>query len=212
MIRTLTVFAIACCLFGCESTPVADDAAPVVRNDASVVAGWLSGSFSSRAQAESDDRFRDVTLEVAPIWPARDDGPWLYVEQALAEQPDRPYRQRIYRLSAPTPGVVISDIFSIPEPRAAVGAWQNPARLNALTPDDLTPLAGCSVRLERAGQGEYAGSTGSQTCPSTVQGASYATSEVRLTPDRLESWDRGFDARGRQVWGSEAGPYIFLRK
>ena len=29
--------------------------------------------------------------------------------------------------------------------------------------------------------------------------------------DRLLSWDRGFDAAGKQVWGAEKGPYEFLR-
>ncbi|MEY2746457.1 MAG: CpeT/CpcT family, partial [Planctomycetota bacterium] len=25
------------------------------------------------------------------------------------------------------------------------------------------------------------------------------------------SWDRGFDAAGKQVWGSTKGPYLFER-
>jgi hypothetical protein len=25
------------------------------------------------------------------------------------------------------------------------------------------------------------------------------------------SWDRGFDEQGQQVWGAEAGAYVFLK-
>jgi hypothetical protein len=25
----------------------------------------------------------------------------------------------------------------------------------------------------------------------------------------MESWDRGFDAQGNQVWGATKGPYVF---
>jgi len=48
-------------------------------------------------------------------------------------------------------------------------------------------------------------------CESTLRGAAYATSEVRLTLARMESWDRGFDRPGTQVWGATEGPYIFER-
>ena len=37
-----------------------------------------------------------------------------------------------------------------------------------------------------------------------------ATSEVVVSPGRIESWDRGFDAEGAQVWGAEKGAYVFL--
>jgi hypothetical protein len=37
-----------------------------------------------------------------------------------------------------------------------------------------------------------------------------ATSEVVVSPGRIESWDRGFDAEGVQVWGAEKGAYVFL--
>ena len=40
--------------------------------------------------------------------------------------------------------------------------------------------------------------------------AAYATSEVVIIPGRIESWDRGFDADGNQVWGAASGPYVFI--
>jgi len=49
-------------------------------------------------------------------------------------------------------------------------------------------------------------------CASELDGARYANSEVTLTDDWLDSWDRGFDASGTQVWGEQAVPYRFDRR
>jgi hypothetical protein len=46
---------------------------------------------------------------------------------------------------------------------------------------------------------------------STLRGASWESSEVVLLPGVLETWDRGFDAAGQQVWGAVKGPYRFVR-
>ena len=57
----------------------------------------------------------------------------------------------------------------------------------------------------------FYGATRENDCESSLRGASYATSEVRLFADAMHSWDRGYDADGVQVWGATAGPYEFLR-
>jgi hypothetical protein len=44
------------------------------------LAQWMSGSFSSAAQAAEDSAYYDIRLEMAPIWTDRDDAVWLYVE------------------------------------------------------------------------------------------------------------------------------------
>ena len=53
------------------------------------------------------------------------------------------------------------------------------------------------------------GKTGDDSCVSTMRGASFARSEVEILEDKVISWDRGFDADGKYVWGAEKGPYIF---
>ena len=49
-------------------------------------------------------------------------------------------------------------------------------------------------------------------CASERSGAAYATAEVRLEPGRMASWDRGFDAAGKQVWGATTGAYVFVKR
>jgi hypothetical protein len=182
-------------------------------SDLETLARWMTGSFSSAAQAAADpDHFREVSLHTTRIWPDRPDGPWLYVEQALADAPDRPYRQRLYRLSTGRQrGTIESAVYELPgEPLVFAGAWKHPELLDAVTPDDLSPREGCTVVLRRSA-GAFTGSTVGTGCPSALRGAAYATSQVRITAHRIISWDRGFDANNHQVWGAEHAGYIFLK-
>ena len=63
--------------------------------------------------------------------------------------------------------------------------------------------------LQRVGENHYKGDTGIKTCESSLRGASYATSEVEMTSQKILSWDRGFDAEGNHVWGAEKAGYVF---
>jgi hypothetical protein len=60
--------------------------------------------------------------------------------------------------------------------------------------------------------GVWRGSTLGDGCVSTRQGAAYTTSLVEVDAAGLRTLDRGFDAKGTQVWGSEKGAYEFRRK
>lgn len=176
-----------------------------------LAARWLSGSFSSGGQSRADPRFREITLEVVAIWPDRDDGPWLYVEQAAATSPSLPYRQRIYQLLADGEGV-LSLVYELPgDPLRFAGGWRMPERFDAIEPALLLSRDGCGVRLRLASPDRLVGGTEGTRCRSTLRGAAYATSEVTLTPRWMETLDRGYDDAGTQVWGSEHGPYRFER-
>lgn len=191
---------------GCRTT--APDGA---NNDVQRLASWMIGSFSSADQAATapDDYF-DIRLVTIEIWPERTDGPWLYIEQASAKALERPYRQRIYHLVNTAEGVR-SDVYTLPDdPLKFAGAWRSPKRFAALTPDDLTLRSGCSIHLT-AKADTFVGATRGNACRSKLRGAQFATSEVRVEPSRLTSWDRGWKAEGQQAWGADKGPYIFVR-
>jgi hypothetical protein len=179
--------------------------------DVETLVDWMSGSFSSAAQAAADSAYYDIRLEMAPIWTDRSDAHWLYVEQAVGGMTDKPYRQRVYRVDQGDDGDFTSAVFTLPDPERYVGAWKQEKPLAELSPDDLELRQGCTVVLQFDGQGQFTGGTEGTGCASGLRGAAYATSEVTVGPGRIESWDRGFDAEGVQVWGAEKGPYIFLR-
>ncbi|MCA8960522.1 MAG: chromophore lyase CpcT/CpeT [Planctomycetes bacterium] len=172
----------------------------------------LIGTFSSRAQAERDARYFAVRIVTVPIWPERwTDQAWLYVEQALESAPNHPYRQRIYRVRDRGDGRFTSDVYELPgDPLRFVAMWTDPDPIVSIAPDDLVRREGCTVELRRV-DGGFRGGTAGEGCASTRAGASYATSEVAIASDAVESWDRGFDASGQLVWGAEVGPYRFDR-
>ncbi|MBX3365330.1 MAG: chromophore lyase CpcT/CpeT [Phycisphaeraceae bacterium] len=207
----LLLFLLAPALTACSSPPPAQPSRHSLSADTFTLAEWLTGSFTNRAQARRDPAYAEVTLHTARIWPESHDGYWLYLEQAAADTPDRPYRQRIYHLVESPSGQIRCAIYTLPEPRLAVGAWRKPDHFRPLNSADLRRLDGCDVVFVREATDRFFGTTDAQTCPSTVQGAAYATSQAWVTPDTIATLDRGFDTRGTQVWGPTSGPYRFTR-
>lgn len=184
----------------------------------------MTGSFSSARQAADDPDFLDIRLEMVRIWEGRHDVPagvWLYVEQARADLLDKPYRQRIYHVVVRDDGRIVSSVHEIGSGATAAGAatgasvwagaWREPSRFASLSPGDLAAREGCEVVLERTRPGRFEGGTEGQNCLSTLRGATYATSVAIITETGLETWDRGFDASGNQVWGAVKGGYRFER-
>ncbi len=202
-------------LCGCRvAQPTSSRSPKPAEDDCRLLAAWLCGSFSSAAQHQADpENFFDIRLHMMPIWPARTDGPWIYVEQAAAEKLDQPYRQRVYRLCPRSDGTIESIVYELPgDPLRFAGAWRDPSILDRLTPDQLILREGCSLILRRTAAKCFVGRTAGQDCASTLRGAAYATSEATVTPDELITWDRGYDAEGRQVWGATKGGYVFRRQ
>jgi hypothetical protein len=175
------------------------------------LAEWMAGWFSSERQARIDpEDYITIRLVMVPIWTNRDDGPWLYVEQASANALNQPYRQRVYHLVSLGSEVLRSDVYTLPgDPSAFVGAWRRDDAFADVTPDDLTPREGCSVTLLKTGPDEFSGTTVGHKCESSLRGAAYATSDVIVQPNRIISWDQGWNAEGEQVWGATKGGYIF---
>jgi len=189
--------------------------------------GLMTGSFSSAVQNQKDEKnYFDIRLHMAPIWPessSTEKGFWIYVEQAVATDLERPYRQRIYRVFAETTAaadgtpaqIFKSEVYLLPgkpdEVFKFAGAWRDPAKLDSLKPEQLTPKDGCTVVLTRTAPKTFDGATVGKGCPSERSGAKYATAEVHVSAAGLKTWDRGYNDKDDQVWGATQGPYIFDR-
>jgi hypothetical protein len=120
-----------------------------------------------------------------------------------------PYRQRLYVVE-PEDGGAVSRVFEFSNPAMVTGLCADPSRADVRA-KDVIERAGCAVHL-RAVNGRFEGGTRAMDCESTLMGATYATSEVVLRDDGLDSWDRGYTAMMRQVWGATAGAYRFQRR
>ena len=181
------------------------------QTDVDVLVDYMAGSFSSEEQAQKDSNYFNIELEMVQLWKDRTDGPWLYIEQAVAESKDKPYRQRVYQLRKRNDGKIESLVYTIPDPLRFAGDYKKEFPLLRLTPDSLILKEGCEVVLYQADNGYFEGSTVEKNCSSDLRGASYATSEVMIDKDKMISWDRGFDESGKQVWGAADGGYIFKK-
>jgi hypothetical protein len=149
---------------------------------------------------------------MVPIWPAAKEGKWLYVEQAMSSLLARPYRQRIYHVTAQADGTIKSEVYMLPgEALKFAGAWKKPELFDALKPEELKHKDGCAVVLKKGDDGAYVGGTNGKDCASDLRGAAYATSQVHMDAKGLVTWDRGYDKDGNQVWGAEKGGYHFKR-
>ncbi len=178
-------------------------------DDLSNLVKMMTGTFNSSAQANADSNYYDITLNMYPIWTERS-GNWLYVEQAITQGLERPYRQRIYKVEYKE-GLYISSVYTLPSPKDYIGAYKTPKKFDALTFEELSEREGCAVIMKKLSNGNFQGETGANSCGSTLRGAAYATSEVEILPNKIVSWDRGFFEDGKQAWGATKAGYIFDR-
>lgn len=168
----------------------------------------MIGSFSSENQSKVDSNYFDIRLKMVPMW-SESEYYWLYVEQAMATNENKPYRQRVYRLSKVNDTTIESRVYTIKNGENYFGDWKLENPLANLTIDSLEERKGCSIFLNKINKSEFSGSTNKTDCESSLKGATYATSFVYIYTDMIISWDRGFDKDDNQVWGAINGGYIF---
>ena len=183
----------------------------VSEDDLSLLASYMQGSFSSDEQSQKDTTYFNIILHMKKIWHQRTDGIWIYAEQTSATSADKPYRQRVYRLTQLSDGSIESAVFTFPDPLKYAGEWKNDNPLEDLNPSKLTQRTGCSVFLIKNDDGSFSGSTKGKDCESELRNAKYATSEVTINKERMISLDRGFNDKDEQVWGAVKGGYIFKK-
>ncbi|MEM9930270.1 MAG: chromophore lyase CpcT/CpeT [Bacteroidota bacterium] len=211
MLRFVGSFLICTLLVACSTTKSTAPAASPDTPEMEALVTAMTGSFNSSAQARANENYYHIVLHMEPIWTDQP-GHYLYVEQAVAADASKPYRQRVYVLEQQGKKKFISSVYELPEPERFVGAHKNPALLDVLKPADLIVREGCAVYLKQTEPGMYRGSTKKDKCKSTLRGASYATSRVSIAGSFVQSWDQGFDAEGQQVWGATEGGYMFFRE
>ena len=185
---------------------------PLTQKDLKKLALTMAGEYSSEAQAKLDTSYFHIKLRMKPIWKNRNDGYWLYVEQSVASMQSKPYRQRVYHLYLNGDTTIVSKVYEIKNPLKYTRGWEDASKLAGLVPDSLVDRQGCAIYLHLKTKGVFSGSTPGKECLSSLRGSTYATSEVTVYPDKLVSWDRGWDKEGKQVWGAEKGGYIFIKE
>jgi len=204
IILSLTILAT---LFSCKNAETKPEDTTAEANHLQDLFSMMQGSFTSEIQADIDSTYFNISLHMYPIWEEK--GNYLYVEQALTERQNKPYRQRVYEVTQLNDSVFSSAIYSIEHDSLWIGKWKTPKAFDSLSMNQVTKKEGCEVLLTRIKSDYFKGETGEKTCESTLYGASYATSEVEILSDKIISWDRGFDDKDEHIWGAEKGGYVF---
>lgn len=174
---------------------------------------WMQGSFNSEKQSKEDKEFFNIHLNMKEIWKGEGKSTWIYVEQAAEGYLDKPYRQRVYELKQLGENKFASITYTFEEPLKYAGDYKKDKPLEGLSPSSLNEKKGCTVFLEwKESEKKYSGSTDAKKCLSNLRGATYATSEVTVSQDGIVSWDRGYGADDKQVWGAVKAAYVFLKQ
>jgi CpeT protein len=176
------------------------------------LAKQMEGNYNTTGQLKTDTGYFDIRLHMKRIWYNRTDGIWFYVEQAAGKSQDKPYRQRVYKLSETGYNLFESEIFELKEPLRFVGQWKNKNPLAGHGEDILISKIGCAVRLKKVGKNMYSGSTDGEKCLSGWRGAKYATSIITIVKEGMITWDRGFDENDNYLWGAEKAGYFFEKE
>ncbi|WP_297514422.1 chromophore lyase CpcT/CpeT [Flavobacterium sp.] len=198
-------FCISLFLLGCKSAQSPKNTDSSVMKELVTI---MQGHYSSEKQASQDKDYFNISLRMTPIWKSK--GHYLFVEQALFDKQNQPYRVRIYKLTQQG-DQFISTIYTLKDEKKWIGKWATPEAYDQLTEADIEIKDGCEVILKRTAKNTFEGATGDKTCPSELRGARWANSKVTVTHNSILSWDQGFDKDGKQVWGATKGGYEFIK-
>lgn len=177
------------------------------------VVAHLVGVMDTSAQAKANPGAPNVRITTCQVQLQaadinRPQAVFLYQEQALTKQLNKPYRQRFLRI-APTQDnrQVESAAFRPLTPRNWIGLCSKPQQERVINKGDLSPST-CSVYLQRTDK-NYVGETAAGGCPSKFRGAARITNRIILHQTGMDTLDRGYDAAGKQIWGAKEQPYQF---
>ena len=186
-------------------------AGPVARAEtrAAEVVAWMTGTFWAKDPTPGGGAVRIVIVAV-PKSRIANGASVLYREQASAPKIDEPSSQRFYRLEEDGE-VVRLRAFDPKDPLIVRGKWRDPSALALYGANDLRERPGCEIVLRRAGE-RWEGGTPGKDCPSHLRAAVRMTSQVTLSKDELTEWDRGFDEKGKQTWGSLEGGSTYVKR
>jgi len=180
--------------------------------DLKTLAGYLTGEFNNGEQVATDTTFINIFQRMTPVMKTNPEGIWLYLEQATAVAEDKPYRQRVLHLSMANDTTIISKIYEMKNPAQYVGGWKDETKLATITVDSLANRDGCELYIQKVDKEIFRGTTMDRKCPSSLKGAIYSSTQLVIYPDRIVSWERGWDKNDVQVWGSVNGAYAFIKK
>lgn len=184
-------------------------ALPVNHRDA--VAKRLEGTMTTSVQVKDDAPVIKVQMTTCRVKVDRNnDSVFLYQEQGIVGSLDKPYRQRFLEIT--TSEEANNIVYSRSYKPDSLEQWTNfcDSENKTVSESSLGKLV-CTVTLKPF-LTVYSGTTPPEGCPADVRGAVSITNRIILHQEGMDTWDRGFDESGNQVWGAEDQAYQFRRE
>ncbi len=203
MKQLLLFFFLSTLLLSCNSQKTHD-----IELDSLVT--MLVGKFSNKEQVKDDASFAYLNLINIRIWQDRP-GYWVYSEVFDAKQDEYIYSQRIVHYERADSSRFKSTSYSIRNVKDYQSGWNNPKVFNKLTLDSLIIRTGCEVYFNKKTSTIYSGKTIKGSCISTIKSIDYITSSFVVSKDKISIWTRGYNHKGKQVWGKFKGPYKYKK-
>jgi CpeT/CpcT family (DUF1001) len=197
------------------ASPIAQSMDPTIESQVPEVVSHLVGVMSTTAQVRQNPQKPDVTMTTCVITvsgamprQAHLNPVYLYQEQALSHQLHKPYRQRFLQISASLPSrTVRSQSWRPIQLEPWINFCQRPS-LSRIVPFQAFGDITCAVFLKKSGD-RYEGVTLIGGCPTQIRGAVRMTNQITLHAAGMDTWDRGYDAAGKQVWGAKSESYQY---
>jgi hypothetical protein len=214
MVKNSLSIASAAMSIGCL-TIVADAQEVSVNEQVASVVSHLVGVMDTSAQATANPKAPSVRMTTCKIQVedslnsnSASPSVYLYQEQALTEKLNQPYRQRFLQIQPSRDRETVeSKSFKPQRSESVVGLCNKPKEERTVKLSELGESV-CSVFLKPTQTG-FVGETPSQGCPAKVRGAVKITNRIVLRPEGMDTWDRGYDVNGNQVWGAQDNSYQF---
>lgn len=187
-----------------------------IEQQALEVVDHLVGIMTTAEQAVANSKAPDVRMTTCKVRvqgaeaALAGETTFLYQEQALSTKLSEPYRQRFLRIAPSRDRQSVQSLsFRPANAETWKGLCSQPEVQRTVSRKELG-MPVCSVFLKRSGA-EYVGRTPIDGCPANVRGAVRITNRIVLHDAGMDTWDRGFDAEGNQVWGAATDSYQFRR-
>lgn len=177
-------------------------------NHVEEVVSHLVGIMDTSAQSKLNPQRVNVQMTTCKVQLNDDlNSIYLYQEQALGNKLNQPYRQRILKIIPLENNVVESKAYKLTNEQEFINFCNQSESSKILQKTDLSESI-CSVFL-RPVVSIYIGETPSEGCVANVRGAVKITNKIILHSQGMDTFDQGFDAEGKQVWGAVNDSYQY---
>lgn len=174
------------------------------------LATLMIGEFSNKEQATQNSGFLHSHMINTRIWKDKP-GYWIYSELSDVKKNNYVYSQRIINYERIDSITFESTAYKIHNEENYKLGWKDIEVFEKLTLDSLQIRKGCQVYFKKKTSTIYSGKINKGTCPCSIDYVDYISSSFVVSKDKISIWTKGYDKKGKQIWGNFRGPYKYKK-